>query len=76
MAARVTRVAFADGVPRAHARWEPVDDPRGDDHGAHGEFDDRSHSRSAQLLMSHHPVAAMATGVAAGVVVASWSRRR
>ena len=59
--------------------WKPVDDPRGDDHGAHGEFDDRSHSRSAQLFVSHHPVAALATGVAAaaaGVVVASRSRRR
>ncbi len=59
--------------------WQPVDDPRGDDHGAHGEFDARSHSRSAQLLVSHHPVAALATGVAAaaaGVVVASRSRHR
>ncbi len=58
---------------------QPVDDPRGDDHGAHGEFDARSHSRSAQLLVSHHPVAALATGVAAaaaGVVVASRSRHR
>lgn len=59
--------------------WQPVDDPHGDDHGAHGEFDARSHSRSAQLLVSHHPVAALATGVAAaaaGVVVASRSRHR
>jgi NAD(P)-dependent dehydrogenase (short-subunit alcohol dehydrogenase family) len=59
--------------------WEPVDDPRGDDYGAHGEFGDRSHSRSAQLLASHHPVAAMATGAATaavGVVLASRSRRR
>ena len=44
--------------------WEPVDEPRGDESGAHGEVDDRSHSHSAQLLMSHHPVAAMATGAA------------
>jgi NAD(P)-dependent dehydrogenase (short-subunit alcohol dehydrogenase family) len=59
--------------------WEPVDEPRGDDHGAHGEFDDRSHPRSAQLFVSHHPVAAMATGAAtaaAGVALASWARRR
>ena len=59
--------------------WEPVDEPRGDDYGAHGEFDDRSHSRSAQLLVSHHPVAAMAMGaatVALAMVLASRSRRR
>jgi NAD(P)-dependent dehydrogenase (short-subunit alcohol dehydrogenase family) len=28
--------------------WEPVDEAPGADHGAHGEFDDRSHARSAQ----------------------------
>ncbi len=59
--------------------WEPVDDPRGDDYGAHEKFGDRSHSRSAQLLVSHHPVAAMATGAATaavGVILASRSRRR
>ena len=59
--------------------WEPVDEPRGDDHGAHGEFDDRSHGRSAQLLVSHHPAAATATAVvtaAAGLALASRARRR
>ena len=59
--------------------WEPVDGPRGDDHGAHGEFDDRSHRRSAQLLVSHHPAAATATAVvtaAAGLALASRARRR
>ena len=59
--------------------WQPVDEPRGDDHGAHGEFDDRSHRRSAQLLLSHHPVAAMAIGAAtavAGLALASRARRR
>jgi NAD(P)-dependent dehydrogenase (short-subunit alcohol dehydrogenase family) len=59
--------------------WEPVDEPRGNDHGAHGEFDDKSHRRSAQLLMSHHPAAATATAVvtaAAGLAVASRVRRR
>jgi NAD(P)-dependent dehydrogenase (short-subunit alcohol dehydrogenase family) len=59
--------------------WEPVDEPRGDDHGAHGEFDDRSHRRSAQLLVSHHPAAATATAVvtaAAGLAIASRARRR
>jgi len=59
--------------------WEPVDEPPGNDHGAHGEFDDKSHRRSAQLLVSHHPAAATATAVvtaAAGLAVASRVRRR
>jgi len=59
--------------------WEPVDRSGGDDHGAHGEFDDRSHRRSAQLFLSHHPVAAMAAGAAtaaAGLALASRARRR
>ncbi len=58
---------------------EPVDEPRGDDHGAHGEFDDRSHRHSAQLFVSHHPAAATATAVvtaAAGLALASRVRRR
>ena len=58
--------------------WEPVDGPRGDDHGAHGEFDDKSHRRSAQLFVSHHPAAATATAVvtaAAGLALASRARR-
>ncbi|MFY9926855.1 MAG: SDR family oxidoreductase, partial [Streptosporangiaceae bacterium] len=28
--------------------WDPVDDPQGEDHGAHGEFDGKAHPRSAQ----------------------------
>jgi NAD(P)-dependent dehydrogenase (short-subunit alcohol dehydrogenase family) len=59
--------------------WEPVDEPRGDDYGAHGEFDDRSHPRSVQLLISQHPVAGMtaaAATAAAGVAIASRARRR
>ncbi len=30
--------------------WEPVDQPPGSDQGAHGDFDDRSHSRSEQVV--------------------------
>jgi NAD(P)-dependent dehydrogenase (short-subunit alcohol dehydrogenase family) len=59
--------------------WEPVDEPRGDDHGAHGEFDDRSHRRSAQLFVSHHRPAAMVTAAAtaaAGLALAGRARRR
>ena len=58
--------------------WEPVDETLGDDFGAHGEFDDMSHPRSAQLLVSHHPVAATAAAAvtaAAGVFLASRARR-
>jgi NAD(P)-dependent dehydrogenase (short-subunit alcohol dehydrogenase family) len=58
--------------------WQPVDEP-GTDFGAHGEFDDKSHPRSAQLTLSHHPLAATAAGAAAalaGVVLANRARRR
>jgi NAD(P)-dependent dehydrogenase (short-subunit alcohol dehydrogenase family) len=40
----------------------------GHDYGAHGEFDDRSHSRSAQLWLAQHP--ALATGLGAGAAAA------
>ena len=59
--------------------WEPVDQPPGEDHGAHGEFDGKSHSRSAQLFLYHHPVAVTATAAAtaaAGVALAGRARRR
>jgi NAD(P)-dependent dehydrogenase (short-subunit alcohol dehydrogenase family) len=59
--------------------WEPVDELPGDDYGAHGEFDRKAHPRSAQLLMSHHPVAAMAAAAAtaaAGAAVVSRAWRR
>jgi len=64
------------GIGRAAARLFAQ---RGDRVGAHGEFDDRSHRRSAQLLVSHHPAAATATAVvtaAAGLALASRARRR
>jgi len=47
--------------------FDPVDRPEGSDHGAHGAFDDRSHQRSWQLWMSHHP--AVTGVVAAGAAV-------
>jgi NAD(P)-dependent dehydrogenase (short-subunit alcohol dehydrogenase family) len=59
--------------------WEPVDSPRGDDYGAHGEFDDKSHPRSVQLLMSQHRLAVTAAGAAtaaAGVALATRLLRR
>ncbi len=47
--------------------FEPVDDVEGHDYGAHGIFDDRSHSRSYQLWASPHP--ALAGGLAAGTAL-------
>jgi NAD(P)-dependent dehydrogenase (short-subunit alcohol dehydrogenase family) len=32
--------------------WQPVDQPPGSDHGAHGSFDGKSHPRSAQLTVT------------------------
>jgi NAD(P)-dependent dehydrogenase (short-subunit alcohol dehydrogenase family) len=48
--------------------FDPVDGTAGTDHGAHGIFDDCSHSRSFQLLASHHP--AVTGGLAAGAALA------
>ena len=60
--------------------WEPVDEPPGTDHGAHGAFDDRSHRHSTELWLSRHSRQVLAvTGAALGVggVLAGsrrWSR--
>ena len=55
---------------------QPVDGPPGTDHGAHGDFDDRSHSRSVQLWISHHPAlsALAGCGVVAAAAVGAWRR--
>ena len=59
--------------------FAPVDGPEGGDHGAHGIFDDRSHSRSAQLWMSHHPglTGGLLAGaaLAGGLLVRNWAAR-
>jgi NAD(P)-dependent dehydrogenase (short-subunit alcohol dehydrogenase family) len=49
--------------------WEPADEER--DFGAHGEFDDRAHSRSVQTWLSRHrrPVLIAATAAAAGTAL-------
>jgi NAD(P)-dependent dehydrogenase (short-subunit alcohol dehydrogenase family) len=46
----------------------PVDGTNGHDHGARGEFDDRSHDRSLQLWLSQH--ARMPSGLLAGAAAA------
>jgi NAD(P)-dependent dehydrogenase (short-subunit alcohol dehydrogenase family) len=68
----------AEGSGRPGNLWQPADEAPGDDYGAHGEFDDKSHPRSAQLLVSHHRLAAAAAAAtaAAGVVLASRARHR
>ena len=55
---------------------QPVDGPPGTDHGAHGDFDGRSHDRSVQLWMSHHPALSTLAGcgVAAAAAFAAWRR--
>jgi NAD(P)-dependent dehydrogenase (short-subunit alcohol dehydrogenase family) len=55
---------------------QPVDGAPGTDHGAHGDFDGRSHDRSAQLWISHHPALSTlaACGVAAAAAFAAWRR--
>ena len=60
--------------------WEPVDGEGGEDHGADGEFDDRSHHASPELWLSHHarPVTALggaALGAAAVLVGTRRARR-
>ncbi|WP_199791509.1 hypothetical protein [Streptomyces sp. 142MFCol3.1] len=56
--------------------YEPVDEAKGTDHGAHGVFDTASHSRSFEASLARHPVAAsaLATAVAA-TATAVWKRR-
>jgi NAD(P)-dependent dehydrogenase (short-subunit alcohol dehydrogenase family) len=60
--------------------WEPVDQPPGSDHGAHGSFDSRSHNRSPQLWVSQHArvvsAAAATAATAAGVGGILAGRRR
>jgi NAD(P)-dependent dehydrogenase (short-subunit alcohol dehydrogenase family) len=68
------------GPGRPDNLWQPIDGPAGHDHGAHGIFDDRSHSRSPQLWMSQHPrlVSSLAAGtaIAAGFLAGRTARQR
>ncbi|MBV8385659.1 MAG: SDR family oxidoreductase [Acidimicrobiia bacterium] len=50
--------------------WHPEDEEPGEDHGAHGDFDDKSHGRSAQLWVTQRAVtAAEAVGSAASAAI-------
>src|SRR4051794_31778611 len=54
--------------------WEPADGPSGHDHGAHGLFDDQSHTRSPQVWASQHHGALAAGGLAALAGAAAVAR--
>jgi NAD(P)-dependent dehydrogenase (short-subunit alcohol dehydrogenase family) len=54
--------------------WHPEDQEPGEDHGAHGDFDGRSHQRSLQLWITQHVVAAGET-VGAAVTRAAGTVR-
>jgi NAD(P)-dependent dehydrogenase (short-subunit alcohol dehydrogenase family) len=54
--------------------WHPEDEEPGEDHGAHGDFDNRSHQRSVQLWITQHVVAAGET-VGAAVTKAAGTVR-
>jgi len=70
----------AVGSDRPHNLWEPVDGKDGEDHGAHGVFDDKAHHKSPELWVSHHArtmtLAAGAVAGVAGVVAGELLSRR
>jgi NAD(P)-dependent dehydrogenase (short-subunit alcohol dehydrogenase family) len=52
--------------------WRAADDRPGEDFGAHGAFDEQSHSRSLQLWASqHHGLLGAAAGLAAAAALAA-----
>lgn len=57
--------------------FQPLDRPGDGDHGAHGIFDDQSHSRSFEAALARHPAAA-ASALALGITAAATAvlRRR
>jgi NAD(P)-dependent dehydrogenase (short-subunit alcohol dehydrogenase family) len=60
---------------QAQNLWQPADQAPGEDYGAHGEFDSKAHSRSMQLFLSQHPLAATAAAAVTGVALARARRR-
>ncbi len=61
--------------------WHPADAAPGEDHGAHGVFDDKAHSRSAQLSATQHAESAgsfvtRSYDAARGAVYDAAARRR
>jgi hypothetical protein len=56
--------------------WEPVDAAPGEDHGAHGEFDDKSRGHSAQLSATEHAESAGSAVSAVGKALGGILERR
>jgi NAD(P)-dependent dehydrogenase (short-subunit alcohol dehydrogenase family) len=57
--------------------WEPADGPTGRDFGAHGIFDDRSHSGDPQLWASHHHgLLSAAAGCLGALAALAWRGSR
>ncbi|MDP9221313.1 MAG: SDR family oxidoreductase [Actinomycetota bacterium] len=64
-----------DDDDRATNLWHPADGVQGEDYGAHGIFDDRSHDRDPQMWASHHH--GLLGGAAAAVAgLGTWLARR
>jgi len=67
-------------APASHRQpnlWQPQDAEPGDDHGAHGVFDDRAHGLSPQWWVREHAAGiAAAAGVAGGAAVAALTTQR
>ncbi|MFE5037484.1 SDR family oxidoreductase [Streptomyces sp. NPDC056683] len=55
--------------------YAPADSVPGTDHGAHGEFDDRSHGHSVQAALARHPAVTAATTTALTVAAVGGVRR-
>jgi hypothetical protein len=58
--------------------WQAQDEDPGTDHGAHGQFDSRSHVHSPQLWASQHPLVSGtgAVSVGLGALLAAVAARR
>ena len=66
----------APATTRSDNLFAPADDAQGGDHGAHGAFDERSHSHSWQAALARHPVMSIAATTATGLAAAAKVRRR
>ncbi|WP_406431043.1 SDR family oxidoreductase [Streptomyces sp. NBC_00631] len=65
-------------APRPAGRgnlYAPADAVPGSDHGAHGEFDQRSHAHSVQAALARHPAVTAATTTALTVAAVGGARR-
>lgn len=60
---------------RPHNLWHPLDQEPGTDHGAHGDFDDKSHETSPQQWASQHPVVS-GTGALTAAGLGAWLATR